>query len=396
MSLYRRSRLRPADLFALGFHGLRARPLRAVLSSLGIAIGIAAMIAVIGISTSSQALIKEKLAALGTNLLTVTGGTDMLGAPAPLPEDAVAQVRRIPGVLNASSTSTLDKVNIYRNAEIERSRTGGMTVAAADLDLLAATGTTMLTGVWLNEATAQFPTVVLGRAAAERLGIQNAGSLVWLGERQFTVVGILDSSPLVPELDSVAFIGEPIARQAFGYKGNPTMIYERSEEDRVAEVRTLLPPTISPQSPSEVKVSRPSDALAAKNTVDQAFTGLLIGVGSIALLVGGIGVANTMVISVLERRREIGLRRSLGATKRHVREQFLFEAILLSAYGGIAGVALGWIITAVAAKANGWVVAIPPEVLVIGVAVTVAVGAVAGLLPAVRAARTSPTTALNA
>ena len=145
-----------------------------------------------------------------------------------------------------------------------------------------------------------------------------------------------------------------------------------------------------------MKVSRPSDALAAKNTVDQAFTGLLIGVGSIALLVGGIGVANTMVISVLERRREIGLRRSLGATKRHVREQFLFEAMLLSAYGGIAGVALGWIITAVAAKANGWVVAIPPEVLVIAVAVTVAVGAVAGLLPAVRAARTSPTAALNA
>lgn len=391
-----RSRLRAGDLFSLGFHGLRARPMRAILSSLGIAIGIAAMISVIGISTSSQALIKEKLADLGTNLLTVSGGTDLLGQNTPLSPEATALIRRIPGVQHASSIGTLEKIFVFRNAQIEPSRTGGLTVAAADLDLLEATGSTILTGAWLNEATAQFPTVVLGRTAAERLGVQNAGGLVWLGNHQFTVVGILDSSPLVPELDSTALIGESIAQQLFGYAGSPTTIYERSDEARVMEVRKLLPPTVNPVSPSAVKVSRPSDALAAQNTVDQAFTGLLVGVGSIALLVGGIGVANTMVISVLERRREIGLRRSLGATRKHIRVQFLFEAMLLSAYGGLAGTALGWIITAVAAKTNGWVVAIPPEVLVAGIAVTIAVGAIAGVLPAVRAARTSPTAALSA
>ena len=391
-----RSRLRAGDLFALGFHGLRARPMRAILSSLGIAIGIAAMISVIGISTSSQALIKEKLADLGTNLLSVSGGTDLLGQNVALSPDSVPLVRRIPGVQHASSTGTLDKVNIFRNSEIEPSRTGGLTVAAADHDLLEATGSTILTGSWLNRATAQFPTVVLGRTAAERLGIHSAGGLVWLGNHQFTVVGILDSSPLVPELDSTALIGESIATQLFGYAGNPTTIYERSDEAQVLAVRKLLPPTVNPASPSAVKVSRPSDALAAQNTVDQAFTGLLVGVGSIALLVGGIGVANTMVISVLERRREIGLRRSLGATRKHIRVQFLFEAMLLSAYGGLAGTALGWIITAVAAKSNGWVMAIPGEVLVAGIAVTIAVGAIAGVLPAVRAARTSPTAALSA
>lgn len=395
MSLTSRSRLRAGDLFALGFHGLRARPMRAILSSLGIAIGIAAMISVIGISTSSQALIREKLSALGTNMLTVTAGTDLLGQDAPLPAGSIGAIRRIDGVQHAGSTATLQDVTVFRNAEIEKSRTGGLSVAAADLGLLGATGATLLSGTWLNEATAQFPTTVLGRTSAERLGIQHAGGQLWLGGQAFTVVGILDSSPLAPELDSMALVGEPIATSLFGYAGNPTTIYERSDEDRVAAVRTLLPATISPESPSEVTVSRPSDALAAKNTVDQAFTGLLVGVGSIALLVGGIGVANTMVISVLERRREIGLRRSLGATRRHIRLQFLFEAMLLAAYGGLAGTALGWLITAVTARSNGWVVAIPPEVLMAGVAVTVAVGAVAGVLPAVRAAKTSPTAALS-
>ena len=391
----KRSVLRPGDLFSLGLHGLKARPMRAILASLGIAIGIAAMISVVGISTSSQALVKEKLAALGTNLLTVTAGTDLFGAAAPLPEGALASIRRIPGVEHAGSTATLEGIGVYRSVEIEASRTGGLSVAAADPGLLAATGARLLDGAWLNEATARFPTVVLGHTAAERLGLQQAGALVWLGGHEFSVVGILDRSLLAPELDTSALIGAPIAAELFGFDGSPTTIYERSDEALVDEVRALLPGTVNPAAPNEVKVSRPSDVLAAKNTVDQAFTGLLVGVGSIALLVGGIGVANTMVISVLERRREIGLRRSLGATRRHIRLQFLFEAVLLSALGGLAGTVLGWVITAIAAGANGWSLAVPPLVLIAGVLVTIAVGAIAGVLPAVRAARTSPTAALS-
>ncbi|MFJ6415829.1 ABC transporter permease [Paeniglutamicibacter sp. NPDC091659] len=394
MGQLKRSRLRAGDLFVLGFHGLRARPMRAVLSSLGIAIGIAAMIAVIGISTSSQALVKEKLAVLGTNLLTVSAGTDVLGQDVDLPKEAVANIRRIPGVQHVGSLGAIEGVNIYRSDRIEASRTGGLEAAVADGDLLAATGAKLLHGSWFNAATEKLPATVLGRTTAERLGIQRAGSLVWLGGQQFTVVGILDSSPLAPELDSTALVGEPAARNLLGYTGTPTLVFERSTEDRVAAVRELLPPTINPQAPSSVKVSRPSDALAAKNTVDQAFTGLLVGVGSIALLVGGIGVANTMVISVLERRSEIGLRRSLGATRRHIRLQFLFEAMLLSALGGLAGTLLGWLVTAIAARSNGWVVAIPPAVLFAGILVTIAVGAIAGVLPAVRASRTAPTAAL--
>nr|WP_243848818.1 FtsX-like permease family protein [Lysinibacter cavernae] len=391
-----RSRLRTNDLIALSFHGSRAHPLRAILSSLGIAIGIAAMVAVIGIATSSEALVREKLAALGTNVLTVSAGNTMFGEDATLPPEAVERVRRIDGVQAASSTALMDKIHVYRNAFVDQGATAGLGVRAADVDLLEATGSSVKRGAWLNESTAKLPTVVLGSAAAERLGISEIGSAVWLGDRSFIVVGILNPSFLAPELDSSALIGINAATTLFGFDGSPTTLYEKSDEDAVTKVRNVLPATVNPQAPTEVEVSRPSDALAAQNTVDQAFTGLLVGVGSIALLVGGIGVANTMVISVLERRREIGLRRSLGATRSHIRLQFLSEAVLLSAYGGLAGSLLGLGITAVVANGNGWPVAIPPAVLAAGVIVTMLVGAVAGVLPAIRASRTSPTAALSA
>ncbi|MFC9559623.1 ABC transporter permease [Agromyces sp. NPDC056965] len=392
----RRSRLRFGDLLGLGTHGLKAHPMRAALSALGIAIGIAAMVAVIGISTSSEALVREKLASLGTNMLTAAAGTDFLGEDSKLPADAVERVRRIDGVETASWIATLGKINVYRNAAVDPGATGGLTVVVGEGSLLDATSSELIRGSWLNAATERYPAVVLGERAAQKLGIREVGTSVWIGGNQFTVVGILDRSPLAPELDSAAIIGPGIAKELFGFDGSPTTIYERSDDALVGDVRDLLPGAINPESPNEVKVSRPSDALAAKNTVDQAFTGLLVGVGSIALLVGGIGVANTMVISVLERRREIGMRRSLGATRGHIRSQFLVEAMLLAAYGGLVGTVLGWLITAVVARGNGWIVAIPPQVLVAGVVVTVVVGAVAGVLPAIRAARTSPTAALSA
>ncbi|UNK69564.1 ABC transporter permease [Microbacterium sp. H1-D42] len=390
-----RSRLRASDALALGAHGLRARPMRAVLSSLGIAIGIAAMISVIGISTSSQALVQQKLSELGTGLLTVTAGTGLTGEEASLPQNSTAMLRRIPDAQSAASTALLDDVPVYRSEFIDAGKTGGLIVQAASADLLETTGATLAQGRWLDTAPAGLPTVVLGGAAAERLGIQHPGRLVWLGGTNFSVIGILAASPLAPELDSSALIGEQVATDLFGFDGHPTTVYQLSADAAVTATRDLIPPTLSPRSPTEIKVSRPSDALAAKNTVDQAFTGLLIGVGSIALLVGGIGVANTMIISVLERRREIGLRRALGATKGHIRVQFLLEAILLSAFGGLAGSLIGWGITAATAGTNGWPTVIPPLVLVAGVVVTVAVGAIAGLLPAIRAARTSPTAALS-
>lgn len=389
-----RSRLLFADVLYLGGVGVRARPLRAFLSALGIAIGIAAMIAVVGISTSSQAKLNEQLSALGTNLLTGEANTSFSGEDTKLPIHTISKLRSVTGVEGASGTGTIS-ANVYRSQLIDESASGGITVLAADQDLLDVTGTKLAAGTWFNPATSTYPGVVLGARAAQTLGIVTPGTQVWLGGEHFTVLGILESSPLAPELDQAALIGTDIAKSAFGFDGSPSAVYVRVVEEVIDEVRALLPANANPENPEEVAISRPSDALAAKNAADLAFTGLLVGLGSIALLVGGIGVANTMIISVLERRREIGLRRALGATRGHIRDQFLVEALLLSALGGVFGCVLGAAITAVFAAVNGWPLDVPAALYMVAVGSTFAIGGIAGFYPAVRAARTPPTAALS-
>ncbi|MBF4570069.1 ABC transporter permease [Plantibacter sp. VKM Ac-2880] len=391
----RTSKLLARDVLHLGTTGLRSRPTRAVLSALGIAIGIAAMIAVVGISSSSQARLNQQLESLGTNLLRVTAGKSLSGEDTKLPPNTAAKVSQIEGVQYVGSTASLSERSVYRSELIEPGRTGGIGVHVASAALAEVVGAEVVSGAWFNAATASYPTVVLGATTAKRLGIIEPGGLIWLGGQRFTVIGVLAPVVLAEELDTSALIGEGIAATLFGFAGNPTTVYERSTDESVPHVRELLGPTVNPEAPQEVKVSRPSDALAAKNAADQAFTGLLLGLGSVALLVGGIGVANTMVISVLERRREIGLRRALGATRGHIRSQFLTEALLLSALGGIAGAGLGSLVTVIMATASGWPVSLPPLVLVGGVGATLVIGAVAGLYPAIRASRTPPTEALS-
>jgi putative ABC transport system permease protein len=398
MTTLRPARLRPADLLRVGAAGLRTRPLRAVLAALGIAIGIAAMVAVVGISTSSRAELERSLSRLGTNLLTASPGQTLFGVSSTLPDESVAMVGRIGAVRSVTATGRVPDTNVYRNDKIPKGETGSISVLAARLDLPGTVGLTLRSGSWLNEATERYPAVVLGAKAASRLGIGRAGEdrQVWLGGRLFTVVGILAEAPLAPELDTAALVGWTAAQTYLGFDGHPTTIYTRTTDSAVAAVRSVLAATANPEHPEEVKVSRPSDALAAKQATDQAFTGLLLGLGAVALLVGGVGVANTMVISVLERRAEIGLRRSLGATRGQIRAQFVIESQLLSALGGAGGVLLGLAVTAVYATIQQWPVAVPAWAMVGGVAATLVIGGIAGLYPAVRAARQAPTEALAA
>jgi putative ABC transport system permease protein len=392
-----RSSLHPGDLLRVASVGLRSRRLRAGLSALGIAIGIAAMVAVLGVSESSRQDLLSSLDRLGTNLLTVQGGEGFgFAGDGALPASAKPMLTRIGPVEGVSSVSVVD-ADVRRTDLIPSTRTGGITVQATDPALLGTLRARLADGEWLDAERADLPVVVLGSDAARRLGIVDVahGVRVWLGGQWFSVIGILEPVELAEDLDRAALIGLGIAEQQFGTTDHPGTVYLRVDPDEIEGVQAVLAATANPESPDTIEVGRPTDAIEAKAAANDAFTALFLGLGGVALLVGGVGIANVMVISVLERRSEIGLRRALGATRRHVSSQFLAEALLLSGIGGLGGVALGAGVTATYDLARGWPVTVPVVGLVGGVVAALAIGAVAGLYPATRAARLAPTDALR-
>lgn len=387
--------LRPSDLARLATTGLRARKLRASLSALGIAIGVAAIVAVLGLSSSASAGLQNEIAALGTNLLVVRSGQSLAGQVAELPTAAPGMIGRIGGVREVQETGSVTG-DVYRSPLVPPVDTNALAITAASLGLLRAIGTSVVEGSYLNAATAQEPVCVLGAAAAQRLGIGRifTGERIWVDRTWFYVAGILRPAALTPEIDSSVLIGFSAAERYLGFDGHPSTVYVRAATRHVTAVDSLLAATANPQNPSEVNVSEPSAALVAKADAQGAFDGLFLGLGAVALLVGAVGVANIMIISVLERRTEIGLRRALGATRGHIRLQFLAEAVLLSLLGGTVGVGAGTISTVVYASTKHELVVIPAVAWGGGIGATLAIGAVAGLWPALRAARMSPTEAL--
>jgi putative ABC transport system permease protein len=393
------ARLRPADLAGLASVGLRTRKLRAALSALGIAIGVAAIVAVLGLARSSQAGLINEINTLGTNLLTVTNGQSFTGGTAELPLAAPGMAGQLPGVTAVQYTGQVSGDNAYRSPHIPAINTNALSVEASSLGLPVVAGTTVAQGSYLNAATAREPVAVLGAAAAQRLGIDRIwpGERIWVGGMWFYVVGILSSAALAPQIDSSILIGFPAAEKYLHFDGHPSEIYVRTTPNDQAVTTTvdgLLGAQANPENPSGVTVSQPSDALTAAADAAGAFDTLFLGLGAVALLVGAVGVANIMIISVLERRQEIGLRRALGATRGQIRTQFLAEAILLALVGGAAGDIAGAAATAIYAHVKGWAIVIPPEAWAGGLAAALLIGALAGLLPAIRAARLSPTQAL--
>ena len=390
------ARLGAGDLARVASVGLRTRRLRAALSALGIAIGVAAIVAVLGLSSSSHAGLLAEIDRLGTNLLTVTNGQSLTGQTAELPLRAPGMIGRIGPVEQVQYMGTTT-ANAYRSPLIPTIQTSALTVNAASLGLARTVGNTMYEGSYLNAATAREPVAVLGAAAAQRLGIDRIypRERIWVGGMWFYVTGILNPAGLAPEIDSAVLVGFPAAERYLNFDGHPSEIYLRTQTSQVDAVHAILAQTANPENPSAVDVSQPSLALTLRADAQGAFNGLFLGLGAVALLVGAVGIANIMIISVLERRSEIGLRRALGATKGQIRTQFLAEAILLALAGGAAGVAAGALATLVYATTKHWAVVIPTEAWAGGIAAAIAIGALAGLLPAVRAARLSPTQALR-
>jgi putative ABC transport system permease protein len=391
------SRLHPADVARIGLTGLRTGRLRAALAVIGIAVGIAALVAVVGVSDSSKADLVAKLERLGTDLLTVQPGTAFASTSQnELPRRAPGMIALIPPVRHVTETVNTT-ATVRRTDKIPPYQTGGITVLGAAVDLPSALDVRIAQGTWLNDAAASYPAVVLGAGAAQTLGIDrlNPPLAVWIGHRWFTVIGIVQPVAVAPELDQAALIGIPAAHRFLAADAHPTTIYVRTDPNQTLAVRDVLARTANPENPQNVAVSRPSDALAAQVAATGAYNTLLLGLGAIALVVGAVGIANAMVMAIIQRRREIGLRRALGATRRHIAIQFTAEALTLSALGGAAGILAGILITAAYARARHWSTTIPPTLLPGALAAALTFGLIAGLYPAIRAARLSPTDALR-
>jgi putative ABC transport system permease protein len=390
-------RLGPRDIVRIATSGLLSRRLRSGLTALGIAIGIAVMLAVLGIAESSRATLLAELDRIGSNLLTVSAGQTFLGADSALPEDATAMIDRIGPVESATSVSQTS-ATVRRTDLIDPAETGGIAVQATDPDLLDALGGALTAGRFIDDAVDGYPAVVLGSVAGERLGIADLDEpvMVWIADRWWSVVGIMDSLPLAPELDRSALVGRSAAADLLDSDGAPSTIYVRAAPELLEDVRGVLPATADPEHPEAIEVSRPSDAIEARAAAASAFTTLFLGLGAVAVLVGALGIANVMLMAVLERRNEIGLRRALGATRGHIVGQFLAEAVLLAGVGGVVGAILGSLVAAAYAVSQGWLVALPVAGVIGGVVAATLVGALAGFYPALRAANTPPTDALRA
>ncbi|MFF0013103.1 ABC transporter permease [Streptomyces sp. NPDC005374] len=390
-------RLAPLDLLGLGLLGIRTRKMRAALSALGISIGIATMIVVTGIPASSQKALLNELSAMGTNMLQAQPVPNP-NSPVLLPPESVDMVRRIGPVTMASAVANTH-ATVHRSDRVDPSDYAGLTILASDVDLLPAINAEVRSGRFLNAATERFPTAVLGSVAATRLGFaklndRGPAPQIYINDRWFTVIGILARTPLSPDIDRSVLVGWDAARTQLKFDGHPTVIYIKARESAMEAVRGVLPATVYPELPGMVQISRPSDALAAKRATQTTFSALFLGLAGVALLVGGIGVANTMVISVLERRREIGLRRALGANRGQIRGQFLTESVVLSALGGVAGTVLGVLATVGYATYQHWPPVVPLTSVAEGFGGAVLVGMIAGVYPSIRAARLTPTEAL--
>ena len=391
-----KNKLRTRDLFFVAVYGVKARKGRAALTSIGIGIGIAAIVAVSGIAASGSADLLSTLESLGTNLVKASPQAGFFGTQEELPEGVIGMVERIGPVEEVTSTTQTDLL-VRRSNFISEFEGGGISTIVTSSELLNVIGGKLSEGRFITDGLSDLPVTVLGSVTAKRLGITNLSkpTKILIDDEWFGVIGIVEELKIHPDLDRSVFIGYGAAKKLFDINEEPTTIYLRANPTFIEDVVEVIAPSMNPENPDQVEVSRPSDALEAQQAVEASFTNLLLGLGSVALLVGGVAIANVMVMSVLERRMEIGVRRSIGATRREIRYQFLLESVVLSGIGGLVGVMLGSLITLAYTNYTNIVFSIPVWQILGAVVLALLIGAISGVYPAIKASKIQPAEAVR-
>ena len=391
-----KNKLRTRDLFFVAVYGVKARKGRAALTSIGIGIGIAAIVAVSGIAASGSADLLSTLESLGTNLVKASPQAGFFGTQEELPEGVIGMVERIGPVEEVTSTTQTDLL-VRRSNFISEFEGGGISTIVTSSELLNVIGGKLSEGRFITDGLSDLPVTVLGSVTAKRLGITNLSkpTKILIDDEWFGVIGIVEELKIHPDLDRSVFIGYGAAKKLFDINEEPTTIYLRANPTFIEDVVEVIAPSMNPENPDQVEVSRPSDALEAQQAVEASFTNLLLGLGSVALLVGGVAIANVMVMSVLERRMEIGVRRSIGATRREIRYQFLLESVVLSGIGGLVGVMLGSLITLAYTNYTNIVFSIPVWQILGAGLLALLIGALSGVYPAIKASKIQPAEAVR-
>jgi len=382
------------DLVGVAWTGLTARKVRTLLIMLGPIIGVAAMVGAVGLTESAKGALKQQLAELGTNLIIAQAGGTFGSQNPTFPADAVQRVYAIPTVLGAAATTNLSGVIA---TPIEAGSTYyqafPVPVRAADLSLPAVLKVPLLDGRWLDHAdtSRHLLSVVIGSGLADKYAfLPGETRTIRLNSTNFGVVGELGPVPLDPELDNAAFVTQWAAKNVFGTDGKPNQLYVRASPGTTQETANAIPKAISLGGPDQTSTNVPSDVLQAASQADKTLQQVALFAGLLALAVGGLGIANVMSISVIQRSSEIGIRRAVGHSRAKIGAQFVLESLFVGLLGGLLGAALGVGVVYLVSAFAHWIVEIAYSRIPIWMGLALFVSVVAGLYPSIKAARLEP------